>query len=719
MRKNIVLGLLALAILYPGAGMGQGWNVEMTSSLYNYWAAAEDIAVEDSIVFLACGEAGLRIYNFSDMENIFLAGVYKDIDNVKGIKVDDNYAFLAAGSDGLEILDISDISNPQPIANMNFPGSVTDIEIEQELAYIADGTLHIVDISNPLEPIEIGVWDDGFRVNDVKIQGNYVYAAVDSGWSFFSAGYILAIDVSNPAAPVMTGWGGYCESAYKTTVYNRMGFLASNFGLQVFNISNPFGEFPLIWYNMWCFIGDIETADNLFLMSDAGMLRTFNLTGDTLVEADSIVIPFLGNIGIEQESAYLASSNTIIKVIDFSNPLELNVVTEYGCQGVTENVVIQGNYAYLACVNDGMKIIDISVPEMPIEIGHFESVEEILNLIVEGNYAYTTGGYDGVKIVDISNPANPIELGYYSGGGMAKSAAKAGEYLYIAYGNNGVSVFDISNPNNFVQIACFDTANGANDIKIQGSLACTISGGSLSITDISDPFVPINISITSTGGYSINGLYVIGDYAYLSGQTGLIMNITDPYQPYISGTIPTGHYSYDVFADSCHCYFTEWDFGIEIFYIADSCVSFKIGDYPTPGKAFGLTVRGNYLYLADYYYFEIFDCSQALSVENPPAVNAPYSFNLLSCYPNPFNNSTTITFDLPAAGEIELKVYDISGREAASLVTGHWSLGEHSVVWDAEGCASGVYFIKLSAVSCQLSAKNGGQSSVKKVVLLK
>jgi len=89
----------------------------------------------------------------------------------------------------------------------------------------------------------------------------------------------------------------------------------------------------------------------------------------------------------------------------------------------------------------------------------------------------------------------------------------------------------------------------------------------------------------------------------------------------------------------------------------------------------------------------------------------PLTFTLKPASPNPFNASTTINFELPSAAEIELAVYDIQGRLVQSLVTGHSSLGKHSVIWDASAQASGVYFIRLMVDS--------GQSSVRKVVLMK
>ena len=93
-------------------------------------------------------------------------------------------------------------------------------------------------------------------------------------------------------------------------------------------------------------------------------------------------------------------------------------------------------------------------------------------------------------------------------------------------------------------------------------------------------------------------------------------------------------------------------------------------------------------------------------------------YSLLSVYPNPFNQQTTISFRLQAASNIELKVFDITGREVWSLADGSWQLavGKHQYVWDAEGMASGVYFVRLDVLS---GAGTRQYSKVRKMVLLK
>jgi hypothetical protein len=74
-------------------------------------------------------------------------------------------------------------------------------------------------------------------------------------------------------------------------------------------------------------------------------------------------------------------------------------------------------------------------------------------------------------------------------------------------------------------------------------------------------------------------------------------------------------------------------------------------------------------------------------------------------FPNPFNPSTTISFALPRTENITLKVYDMLGREVATLVDGREDAGEHSVKWNAEGFASGVYFCRMQANGIVLTQK--------------
>jgi hypothetical protein len=77
----------------------------------------------------------------------------------------------------------------------------------------------------------------------------------------------------------------------------------------------------------------------------------------------------------------------------------------------------------------------------------------------------------------------------------------------------------------------------------------------------------------------------------------------------------------------------------------------------------------------------------------------------LSCYPNPFNPSTTISFALPEAGLVKIAVYDVSGRWIQTLVNEERNAGNHSVTFDARNLPSGVYFARLEAGAFTMTRK--------------
>ena len=88
----------------------------------------------------------------------------------------------------------------------------------------------------------------------------------------------------------------------------------------------------------------------------------------------------------------------------------------------------------------------------------------------------------------------------------------------------------------------------------------------------------------------------------------------------------------------------------------------------------------------------------------------PMTFALYQNYPNPFNPSTTIRYDVPRESKVKLIVYDILGREVATIVDEVKKPGSYQSIWNATRFASGVYFYRLQA---------GENSAVKKLLLLK
>jgi hypothetical protein len=89
---------------------------------------------------------------------------------------------------------------------------------------------------------------------------------------------------------------------------------------------------------------------------------------------------------------------------------------------------------------------------------------------------------------------------------------------------------------------------------------------------------------------------------------------------------------------------------------------------------------------------------------------APLKFGLAQNFPNPFNPATTIAYQIPTESFVTIKVYDVVGREVASLVNENKKAGSYDVTFDGNRLSSGVYLCKMSAAA---------YSSITKMIITK
>lgn len=98
------------------------------------------------------------------------------------------------------------------------------------------------------------------------------------------------------------------------------------------------------------------------------------------------------------------------------------------------------------------------------------------------------------------------------------------------------------------------------------------------------------------------------------------------------------------------------------------------------------------------------------TTENSVGSRLPEKFDLSQNYPNPFNPSTVIRYQIPEASYVSLRIYDVLGREVATLVDEAKDAGYYEAVFDASSLSSGMYFYRMQA---------GEFVSVKKLMVLK
>ncbi len=106
------------------------------------------------------------------------------------------------------------------------------------------------------------------------------------------------------------------------------------------------------------------------------------------------------------------------------------------------------------------------------------------------------------------------------------------------------------------------------------------------------------------------------------------------------------------------------------------------------------------------YNVQEYSCDYVFAINNQISVNKPF----LSNHPNPFNPSTTISYNIIESGKVDLSIYNIKGQKVKQLIDEELPAGQHFVIWDGTNdagkpVASGVYYYQLKAGSQMLQNK--------------
>ncbi|MCX6641158.1 MAG: T9SS type A sorting domain-containing protein [bacterium] len=149
----------------------------------------------------------------------------------------------------------------------------------------------------------------------------------------------------------------------------------------------------------------------------------------------------------------------------------------------------------------------------------------------------------------------------------------------------------------------------------------------------------------------------------------------------VPGSAPPGTYWYKALVGSYPTH--PWDSSMASFIKQAGNDAPSIGDWSSTGESF------------DASGWEV----------QPVITSQPHGISLSGAYPNPFNPTTVISYELPAANFVNLSVYNIVGKKVTELVNGMREAGSHSVTFDGSGLAAGVYVYRLTAGEMTASGK--------------
>ncbi len=529
------------------------------------------------------------------------------------LAVQGNYAYVRKGS-GIIVLDISNPDQVTPLGAIPMPGGwdsfLSAMYAFGDYLYLfmpASG-IHIVDVSNPMIPREVGV----YRTN---VWSLYVLDNLAIGgwggcptptpppsppfppypWQADCYGGVRVIDVSDPSRPAIIGELNYehpTEVLYATREY---AYVTADGKLRVIDISDP----------------------------------------RTPVEVGSHDVPRVDRSFFAGSRAYLAGPDGL-RIFDISQPAAPAEIGRYD-EPITGDIFASGSYTYVGIPveEDGkwatghIRVLDVADPTAPVEVGAYSIAEWPGTFVGSAERLYVLSK-DILRVLDISNPALPVESGTYfnpiwdrtccPGGPSGLRVDDHRAYVladYIDYRpypqgapvvTRTLRVIDVSDPRQPVELATYDQPTASlplRDFSVSGNHAFVLEDDSnLRIIDVSDPTAPEEISTIQVSALN---LHVAGQYAYVTGDGAMrIIDVSDPAAPVVVGSYLTAGWVGDVYAAGNYAYLTDTLQG----YIGPDGqhAAFRVIDVSDPSApvevgAFGLPAYPDEIYVANNYAY--------------------------------------------------------------------------------------------------------------------
>jgi len=383
----------------------------------------------------------------------------------------------------------------------------------------------------------------------------------------------------------------------------------------------------------------------------------------------------------------------VIDVSDPANPIEVRKIL--GIPGF--DLKPFGHYLYTCDGNAGgidSRIIDLSNPAEPIVLPNKFPSCHTISISTRG-VMFTE--YLGVRIYDLVNdPTHPDSL-YHIPTNAGHDSTPRGDRLYDFHATM-LNIWNVSDPsaptligsNDDPTIIYYhggDESKGHDYLYVCDELAVSPTPD-IVIYDISNPAIPTRIGSINDTGSRVHQLYVVGDLMFVGYYTAgfKVFDISNPAAPVLADEFDTSPYQTETGAEVYSGAYNAYPFAPSgIVYVAD---------HPT----------GLYLFSVEGHTGQV-----------TAARAAPPGTTLAQNFPNPFNPSTSIAFELARRERVMLRVYDVRGRLVQTLVDEALAAGAHTASWsgvDASGqaVASGVYYYQLDA---------GPASLTRRMVLLK
>ena len=714
-----------------------------------------------------------REVKWVDSLNMKLVGMW-NFGSPRAIFSDSSHIYLGSGGSVI-IFDASDTSNPQKIGTISFPGrEVIDIYILDTLMLVADSDKgsRIVNVSDPYSPVEVGLIESGWA-KSIFAKSNLAYVGeyIDS-WQLSI--YDIS-DVQNPSllgACSVTVW---IEDVIVDDNYTYMANLID--GLRIFDVADSTNPYEISNYAISGYTVSLDLyCDTLLLVTSqlgASGLWIFNVRdphNPILVAYDTTISWGGDDVCHFSHYAYVSSvfEGTFISDInDPSNPFVVGIYTP-PCLVFEDRNTNIGSYLYigecgtLEWLGNALRTIDASDPTNPVSIDYDIIPDKSRDVDIQGDYAYVANFASGMYILDISDSTHPIEISNYNTPGLCNSIEVRDSIVYLA-DTASILLLNVKDPNNPQKISelpllCDGFGMALNYPYLYVTSEWTHHFTIVDVADPQNPFItgfchlngfPTYISYKDTFSFisvSLEGIAVINvadvynpsiitylplpgyargnankdNYLYVStNDTNYIcvIDITNPSSPILENTVPTiQHYPFGMDVSDTFLYVAEQIVGIEVFNISSTPSIQSVGYYAYQplGSPLDVTCADGLAYLVDQNGIFIFQYIGGSGIQEKPSKKDNKQVIFLNCYPSAFSKKVSIEISSIREENINLKVFNISGRKIKDIFDGKL-IGKKLLIWDGldekgNFVSSGIYFVRL---------RSGDFASVKKIILVR
>jgi len=518
---------------------------------------AEITRTDGDFLYIVTGFDSITRVDVSDPTAPFITSIWMAGDWIGSLAVDGDLAY-AWVSGIMSMVDFSTPGTPAVIGTLAVPGvSYGVIDVVGNTAVVADDEFHVIDVSDPTAPVDQGnlVLNPVIYTTSVAISGAKAYVVGFEGFA--------VVDISNPGTPVQNGSlptaNGQFVEAYGTWAYVSHDWGGEK-GLLIIDASDPNAPLAL-----------------------------------PIVEW-SQAPGFMHRLGDR-----MATGGDAFRVLDLSDPADLQEVASLPSFGPTIDVATTGTVALTAARYAGVLSFDLSDPTNPTVIGGIGS-RRAENISISGDLAVVgTSGDRGLQVLDITDPAVPIELSFVPLSDSPRDVAFAGDIAYVALLNTGFSIVDLTIPSAPSVLNTINWSNQTNTVAVQGDLLVVGKNDRLLIYDITAPASPVVLSNSTSPYVRSWEIAISGDLAYLvTGSNGLtVLSIADPSNPVDLGHWTNGWQTTDVVVRPPLAYVADIDVGLYAIDLTDPSNPVEWGFWPTGYQTQAVAFTGKDIAVGD------------------------------------------------------------------------------------------------------------------------